>query len=198
MMCCQPPPRARVCASSNGSKGEPTCQHSSQVSPSRPFFWANRSGMFLDRFCANLLCISANVSFQPFFSKVATMWLSQQRAKKRAHPAGTPEGMRPTVGRRADMALKPQKKTSSSASLAPRARTRLSAQLRSDTTFGCRRTRKPTVKLQRGGALHLLGTARPLRPVDAEACGLRANHLTIHVQSVIAFPGCVAVSQGFF
>ena len=54
------------------------------------------------------------------------------------------------------------------------------------------------MKLQRRGALHLLGTARPLRPVDAEVRGLRANHLTIHVQSVSAFPGCVAVSQGLF
>ena len=54
-----------------------------------------------------------------------------------------------------------QKKTTSGASLASCARIRLSVQLRSDTTFGCRRMRKPTVKLQRRGPLHLL-TTRPL------------------------------------
>ena len=194
--------------------------YSSQVSPSRPVFWAHRSGMILDRFCVNLLCISVMLHFM-FFRRPPPYGLFQQGAQKVPILLAHPKRMKPALGRWADMAMKTpkllparpqrkwsthrlasvagetaQNKTTSSASLAPRARTRLSAQLRSDTSFRCRRTRKPT--LQRRGALYLLGTGRPLQPVDAEARGLRANHLTIHMQSVIAFPGCVTVSQGFF
>ena len=159
--------------------------YNSQVTPS-PFCCANRSGIIIDHFCVNLLCISGMLHFM-FFSQAATTRLCQQRAKNVPIPPAHPKRMRLALGRWADVALKPpkllparpqrkwathhlacvagetaQKKTTTGASLTPSARIRLSAQLRSDTTFWCRRTRKPTVKLHRRGALHLLNAARPL------------------------------------
>ena len=129
---------------------EPSCRHtlySSQVSPSRQFFWANRSGMFIDRFCVNLLCFSAMLHFM-FFAGRHHMVVPTAR-KKTYPPTSTPERMRPALGHLADMALKPpkllparpqqklsthrltsvagetaQKKTTSGASLAPCARIR--------------------------------------------------------------------------
>ena len=74
MMCCQPPLCARVRASNNGSKG-------SHLAGTAPKF----SGPFLRE-----SAVKIGQCYISCFSQVATIWLSQQRARNvpilRAHP----------------------------------------------------------------------------------------------------------------